>query len=299
MKAPVHGILLLDKPAGMTSNAALQRVRRLFGGAKAGHTGSLDPLATGLLPICFGEATRISGLLLDAVKAYRAEAAFGRRTDTGDVTGQVVAEAPLPVVNEQTAETLRAAFLGEQKQVPPMYSALKQGGQRLYRLARQGRQVERKPRTIHIHELDFSRLDEQGMCFDVRCSKGTYVRVLIEDMGRFLATEACMTALRRTGVGPFEIGKAVTLASLEQLSEADRLACLLPSEQALLQHPVLQLDAEQAGRLLQGQRFRVHGPRGRTLRAHGPGRRFLGLVYLDDSGLLRVERLFPHSAGLL
>ncbi len=299
MKASVHGILLLDKPAGMTSNAALQQVRRLFSGAKAGHTGSLDPMATGLLPICFGEATRISGLLLDAYKTYMAEARFGQRRDTGDATGDVVAQAALPEIEPHTAEALAQAFLGHLQQVPPMYSALKKDGQRLYALARQGKEIARKPRDIEIAELRFRRLDNQGMAFAVRCSKGTYVRVLIEDMARWLGTEGHMTALRRTGVGPFVLEQAWQLEQLSAMEPAARMACLQPTETALQHHPVLTLDAEQARRLLQGQRFGVQGQKGRTLRAHDPQGRFLGLVRINEQGLLQVERIFPHSAGLL
>ncbi len=299
MNASVHGILLLDKPAGMTSNAALQQVRRLFGRAKAGHTGSLDPMATGLLPICFGEATRVSGLLLDAHKAYQAEAAFGQRRDTGDATGAVVAEAAFPVIEDDTPSRLRQAFLGRQEQIPPMYSALKQDGQRLYALARQGKEVTRKPRVIEIAELQLQRLDNQGMAFAVRCSKGTYVRVLIEDMARWLGSEGYMTALRRTAVGIFSLEQAVTLAELEAMDETQRRVCLKPAEAALMDYPALSLDASQARRLLQGQRFHVQETDNQVFRAHDPEGRFLGLVRVDARGLLQVERIFPHSAGLL
>ncbi len=299
MKTSVHGILLLDKPAGMSSNAALQQVRRLFAHAKAGHTGSLDPMATGLLPVCFGEATRISGLLLDAHKSYEAEASFGQRRDTGDATGTVVAEAALPAIEADTASRLRQAFLGPQQQVPPMYSALKKDGKRLYALARQGKEVARKPREIEIAELQLYRLDSQGMAFAVRCSKGTYIRVLIEDMARWLGSEGTMTALRRTAVGPFTLKQAWDLERLAAMEPEARLACLQPAESALLHHPVLELDTKQAQRLLQGQRFPMEGPLNQTLRARDPEGRFLGLVRINGQGLLQVERLFPHSAGLL
>ncbi len=202
----VHGVLLLDKPAGSSSNAALREAQRLYGAAKAGHTGTLDPLATGLLPACFGEATQFSHLLLDSDKAYRASMRLGMTTSTGDLEGAVTSRAPVTVSREDVAAAARR-FVGEIMQVPPMYSAIKQGGEPLYRLARAGLDVPRAPRAVVIRELAVLAMAGAEVELAVTCSKGTYIRVLAEDIGRALGCGACLAALRRTGVGGFALDR--------------------------------------------------------------------------------------------
>lgn len=252
----LRGILLLDKPAGPTSNRALERVKRLYGAAKAGHAGSLDPLATGMLPICFGSATKLAAFLLDSGKSYAVTAQFGAATATGDSEGEVVArsEAPAP-----TEEALRAAldgFVGDILQIPPMYSALKQGGVRLYELARRGIEVEREPRQVRIHAIELDEYRWPVCRFSVSCSKGTYVRSLVMDLAVAVGTLGHVTALRRTAVEPFPADGMVTLEQLEQDAERGFAALdarLLPPEDALAGWPVAVLDAAAAGRWLQGQ----------------------------------------------
>ncbi|MGB5440817.1 MAG: tRNA pseudouridine(55) synthase TruB, partial [Gammaproteobacteria bacterium] len=201
---PVNGILLLDKPAGVTSNAALQIVKKLYRARKAGHTGSLDPLATGLLPICFGEATKISGFLLDADKDYLVTCKLGERTTTGDAEGEVEQRRPVERVTEKLVRKAMQGFIGDIEQIPPMYSALKHKGERLYKLARQGIEVERAPRQVTIFEMELTDFSLPEATFRVHCSKGTYVRTLIEDIGEVLGCGAHVIRLRRLGVGPFD-----------------------------------------------------------------------------------------------
>lgn len=288
-----NGILLLDKPAGMSSNSAVQRVRRAFGREKAGHTGSLDPLATGVLPICLGEATKVAGYLLEGDKEYEFIARFGARTSTGDTEGEVIeqCEVPQDLRGELTAAIPR--YLGTIAQVPPMYSALKRDGQPLYRLARQGITVEREARSITIHELEL--LDVQGTdarC-RVRCSKGTYVRTLAEDLAQSMGSCAHLIALRRTAVAPFPPG---AMATLEQVEAAPSAVPLLPADAALPQLPPLQLDKAQAGKLRQGQTIRaeVAGdlPPG-LVRVYDPVARFLGIGAVEEGGpTVKPVRLF-------
>ncbi len=253
----VRGILLLDKPSGLTSNRALQRVKRLYGAAKAGHTGSLDPLATGMLPICFGVATRLGGFLLDAAKAYRVTARFGVATDTADADGAVTERLDQP---RPTVAALRdglGRFLGEIDQIPPMYSALKQGGKRLYELARRGVVVEREPRRVTIFELALERYAWPDAELYVRCSKGTYVRSLVVDLAAALGTVAHVAALRRVAVAPFEGEPMATLEQLEALAAAGGTnaldARLLPPERALAGWPEVLLSRDAAERLAHGQ----------------------------------------------
>lgn len=250
----VDGILLLDKPTGITSNAALQKVRRLYVAEKAGHTGSLDPLATGMLPVCFGQATKLSGLMLEADKRYRATVRLGIKTSSGDVDGEVVAtrEGPLP-----SREAIAAAIprlLGEIEQIPPMYSAIKREGTHLYELARQGIEVERSARRVSIHELVLLACTGEGFVFEVCCSKGTYVRTLAEDWAALLGQYGHLTALRRIETGPFRAGDLVTTADLEaagdDLDALDRL--LRPLSAALAGWPTLAVDRQDAIRLRRG-----------------------------------------------
>lgn len=284
-----HGILLLDKPRGLSSNAAVQRVRRAFGREKAGHTGSLDPLATGMLPICLGEATKVAGYLLEGDKEYTFTARFGERTSTGDTEGEVVETCEVPA---DLAGALQAAiplYLGTIEQVPPMYSALKRDGQPLYRLARQGIEVEREARPVTIRTLELLEVSDHEARLKVRCSKGTYVRTLAEDLAQSMGSCAHLTALRRSAVAPFPPGGLVTL---EQVETAAAAVPLLAADAALPQLPLVVLDKELAGRLRQGQAVTPGGPAPAPdglVRVYGPAGRFLGIGALEQGG----ERLKP------
>lgn len=289
--------MLLDKPQGLTSNGVLQQVKRLYEASKAGHTGSLDPLATGMLPICFGSATRIGGYLLDAHKTYHVVARLGVATDTGDAEGSVVREetSPIPSLAEVT-ETL-SRFVGEIEQVPPMYSALKRGGVPLYRLARRGIEVPRAPRPIVIDSMALVSYAWPDLTFVVRCSKGTYVRVLVTDIAGSLGTCGHVRELRRLSVEPFEQGRMYTLEELTSIAAAGGLraldALLLPADSALPDWPEIVLDAGSAARLAQGQA--VMGdpawPRG-LVRVYAPARAFLAIGEVSAEGWLAPKRVF-------
>jgi tRNA pseudouridine55 synthase len=289
----ISGVLLLDKPAGYSSNQALGRAKRLIGERKAGHTGTLDPFATGLLPICFGEATKFSSDLLDADKAYRATACLGVRTDTGDTEGQEIARREVNITGDQVEAAL-SHFRGVISQVPPMYSALKRNGRPLYELARQGIEVERAARIVTIHRLELVQFEANQLQFDVTCSKGTYVRTLAEDIGEVLGCGAHLVALRRTLVGSLQLSDAVTLEKLEALSLSERLEQLAPVDYLLQGLRRVDLDAVVSARFLQGQRLRldledgvyaVHG-----VRASGGEMSLLGTAS-SDNGVLRPKRL--------
>lgn len=292
------GILLLDKPRGLSSNAALQRVRRLFDGAKAGHAGSLDPLATGMLPICVGEATKIAGDIVAGEKCYRFTVALGERTATGDAEGEVTESAPVPALDRARVEAVLAGFLGAQSQVPPMYSAIKQQGAPLYRLARAGQVVERAPRAIEIHALELLGLAAGSLELQTRCSKGTYVRVLAEDIAVRLGTVGFVSALHRLSVEPFERETMHTLESLEaQHARGERLMLLrvdLPLEHLAR----VALPEALVARLFKGQT--VAGgtaispvPAGSSVRArlYDLSGRFLGLGIVDGAGNVQPKRL--------
>jgi tRNA pseudouridine55 synthase len=291
----VNGILLLDKPAGLTSNAALQVVKRLYRARKAGHTGSLDPLATGLLPICFGEATKISGFLLDADKHYLVRCQFGIRTTTGDAEGEVLEQRPVTGVDAARLRQLLEDFQGQIEQIPPMYSALKHKGERLYNLARQGLEVEREARTVTIHALELVQLE--GSCAELRvhCSKGTYVRTLVEDIGAALGCGAHVAGLRRTGVGPFDDSNLADMAQLEALATEgyavlDRL--LLPIEDGLAQWPGVRLSGDAAFYLRQGQPVLVpQAPTEGWVRLYEGERQFMGMGEVLDDGRVAPRRL--------
>jgi len=243
------GILLLDKPLGLSSNGALQRVRYLLGRPKAGHTGSLDPLATGMLPICIGEATKLAGALLAGIKGYSVKMRLGERTDTGDAEGTIVERTALPVLEPGRIESVFAAHRGRQSQIPPMYSALKRDGQPLYKLARQGKEVERAPRDIEIHALELLEFTPDSLRARVTCSKGTYIRTLVEQLGVALGSCAHVIALRRDFVEPFRESPMLTLAQLEALKEPPPL---LDADLAVGHLPALKLSASQARAISSG-----------------------------------------------
>ncbi|MBA3580876.1 MAG: tRNA pseudouridine(55) synthase TruB [Gammaproteobacteria bacterium] len=256
---PVHGVLLLDKPIGMSSNAALQKVKRLYNAQKAGHTGSLDPLATGVLPLCFGEATKVSGFLLDADKRYLCECRLGVTTTTGDAEGEVLLTREVPVLSDVYLQTVLAKFTGTLQQIPPMYSALKRDGVPLYKLARKGETVERAARTIKIYALHLNEWQADRLVLDVSCSKGTYIRSLAEDIGEAIGCGAHLTMLRRIKAGPYEIEQSVTFEQLEQaLHRVESIdAYLLPLDGAIQALPAIVLPAELARLMLQGQAVSV------------------------------------------
>ena len=291
----VSGILLLDKPVGITSNLALQKVKRLFDANKAGHTGNLDPMASGLLPICLGEATKVSGFLLDSDKTYLGTIRLGERTNTADAEGEVIDTRPVENIDEARVRDVLANFIGEQEQVPPMYSAIKQNGQPLYKLAREGIEVERKARKISIFNIDLLRLSANELEIGVHCSKGTYIRTLAEDIGEALGCGAHLSALRRTQSGPFDMQHVVTLAELEQLAEKgatelDKL--LLPMESALVDWPQVSLTEHMAYYLRQGQAVQVpQAPADGWVKIFAEDQQFLGIGQILSDGRVAPKRL--------
>lgn len=291
----VNGILLLDKPVGLSSNAALQAVKRLYGARKAGHTGSLDPLASGLLPVCFGEATKVSGFLLDADKHYWVRVRLGVKTATGDAEGEVVARSDAPLPAKAQVRAVLERFLGEQEQIPPMHSAIKHQGKRLYELARAGREVERKPRRIRIDEFTLEGLEGDVMELRVRCSKGTYVRTLAEDVAERLGTCGHVIALRRLAVGPFGSQGMHTMEELESHAgegQAALDALLLPIGEALADWPAVTLDADSAFYLGRGQPVQVpRAPTSGWVRVYDRQDRLLGVGEVLDDGRIAPKRL--------
>ncbi|MER2553255.1 MAG: tRNA pseudouridine(55) synthase TruB [Thauera sp.] len=286
----VDGVLLLDKPVGMSSNGALQAARRLLNAAKAGHTGTLDPMASGLLPLTFGEATKFSQMLLDADKTYEAVVQLGVDTDSGDAEGKVVATRPV-AVDRAVLDAVLARFRGEIEQVPPMYSALKRDGKALYEYAREGIELERAARRVTIHALELREFDGERLTLRVHCSKGTYIRSLAMDIGAALGCGAHLAALRRTAIGRFDLAGAVTLERLEAAAEGERDALLAPADALVAGFPVLELDADAARALLQGRTLALPGARpGTQARVYGPGG-FLGVAQWQDDGRLAARRL--------
>ena len=286
----VDGLLLLDKATGVTSNAALQAARRLYRAAKAGHTGTLDPLATGLLPVLFGEATKFGGELLDADKTYAAEIALGATTTTGDAEGEVVERHPVTAPRAEVERVL-AGFRGEGVQVPPMYSALKRDGRPLYEYARAGQSVERAARPIRIHELALDALEGASLSITVRCSKGTYIRVLAEDIGRALGCGAHLARLRRLAIGRFSLAGAATIEELEALEADARDARLLPLD-ALIGHlPPITLGEVAGSRFAHGQSTECPGFQPGRVRVYGAGGAFLGVGTVGTDGSLQPRRL--------
>jgi tRNA pseudouridine55 synthase len=292
----VNGILLLDKPSGLSSNAALQRVRRLMGADKAGHVGSLDPLATGMLPICLGEATKVAGDITAARKRYQFTIAFGRRTATGDLEGEVVEEAPVPPLNMAQVELALDHFRGSQSQVPPMFSALKRDGQPLYKLARAGITVERAPRHIEISELSLLRLGEGQLELTALCSKGTYIRVLAEDIASYLGTCGHVVALRRLYVEPFDHAPMHTLVDVEAFCQGGSVLPMIAPDEALPGMASVHLPADLAERLAHGQSVVVAGGTAAgKVRLYDAQDRFMGLGEADGQGQVRPRRLFASS----
>lgn len=291
----ISGILLLDKPVGITSNLALQKVKRLFDASKAGHTGNLDPMASGLLPICLGEATKISGYLLDSDKTYLGTVRLGERTNTADAEGEVIETRPVENIDETRVREVLAQFVGEQEQVPPMHSAIKQNGQPLYKLAHQGIEVERKARKITIYKIDLLRISENELEIEVHCSKGTYIRTLAEDIGEMLGCGAHLSALRRTQSGPFNMEHVVTLPELEELAEqgSDALDKLLqPIESALTDWPEVSLSEHTAYYLRQGQAVQVpQAPASGWVKIFADDQQFLGIGQILADGRVAPKRL--------
>jgi tRNA pseudouridine55 synthase len=289
---PAVGILLLDKPVGLSSNAALQRVRRLGGGIKAGHCGSLDPLASGMLPICLGEATRLAGELLVGRKVYRFCLQLGERTATGDAEGEILERSEVPALTSGAIEQVLARFRGAQSQVPPMYSALKRGGTPLYRLARAGVEVEREARSITIDGLEL--LELRGTCLELRllCSKGTYVRVLGEEIARALETCGRLERLRREYVEPFADEPMVSLEQLEAAGTGARSWPLLRADRAVEHLPPLHLGAPEARALACGRTVAMQEPTAGRWRLYDADGCFLGLGISSSAGELKVQRLF-------
>ena len=286
----LDGILLLDKPAGPSSNQALQRARRLLGARKAGHAGTLDPLATGLLPVLFGEATKFAGSLADADKEYEATVWFGVRTTTGDLGGEILAQGPAGITSEQL-QWVAEQFRGEIRQVPPMHSALKVAGRPLYERARRGETIERASRIVSIIELVVGELRADECDIRVRCSKGTYIRTLAEDMGRALGCGATLKRLRRTMVGFFSIRAAVPLDELESGGALMAESAMLPVDAALGHLPIVTLAGEATAQVLRGQPIRVESEPAAMARIYDADtRRFIGLGSVAD-GVLRARRL--------
>jgi tRNA pseudouridine55 synthase len=292
---PVHGLLLLNKPAGLTSNRALQKVKRLLRASKAGHTGSLDPAATGMLPLCFGEATKVCAYLLNADKTYRVSARLGEKTDTGDADGQVIETASVPAMTKLDWESVIDRFIGETQQIPPMYSALKVDGKRLYELARKGQVVDRKPRTIRIDELTLLECKGARLVLRVKCSKGTYIRTLVEDIAAAAGTIAHTDSLHRESVGSFRAEDMLDLSKAEEWAEsAPELLRerLLAPDIALAEMPPVEIREDQSARFVQGQQLEVSDAANGEVRVYGEKGQFLGVGELIGNGKLAPRRVF-------
>lgn len=306
MKQVISGVLLLDKASGISSHSALARAKFLFksdsqDSKKAGHTGTLDPMATGLLPLCFGEATKFAQFGLDADKGYQALIKLGAQTDSGDADGQIVQSAPIVPFCQETLDALAKTLIGEQQQVPPMYSALKKDGKKLYEYARAGVEVARQPRTIYIHHLSLSKISDDEILLNVRCSKGTYVRVLGETIAEKLGTLGHLTALRRTQTGGFDVADAIDLAQLEQRSMDERLASLLPIDVLLGHLPRLDVTDAQCARLQLGQRLNVKSQLTHLPTFTDPlmvriydGDAFAGLGEVEPNGRLQPKKMLTR-----
>lgn len=297
-RRPVHGVLLLDKPLGLSSNQALQKAKWLLRAEKAGHTGTLDPLATGVLPLCFGAATKFSGLHLDADKTYEATLQLGVTTTTGDAEGEVIERRAVPAITPEQLEAVRQRFLGRITQVPPMHSALKKDGKALYEYARAGIEVERAPREVAIHALNLAlaQVDQAqaAIKIEVTCSKGTYIRTLGEDIGQALGCGGHLTRLRRTATGPFVAAQCTTLPALEALDDHERLNLLQPAEALLPDHTAVTLAADDAAKFLTGLRRRGDWADADHVVVFGdPPRALLGSAHIKAGELIPSRLLSP------
>ena len=296
MLKKIDGILLLDKPLHMTSNGVLQRVKRLFNAKKAGHTGSLDPLATGMLPLCFGEATKVSQFLLDSDKHYYVEATLGVRTTTGDAEGEVIETKSVDGIEVNHVIAVLAQFVGAIQQIPPMFSALKHQGKPLYELARQGIEIERKSREIFIYSSQLEAMQGHKFTFNVHCSKGTYIRTLVEDIGAMLGCGAFVSGLRRTIVSPYQKNKMYSLSELEVMHEqygADALIeCLLPIDTSVQHLPVVNLSSAATFYMRTGQAVMVpHVPTSGWVRIFADDAQFMGIGEILEDGRVAPRRL--------
>ena len=318
MKAPrpprraVHGVLLLDKPLGWTSNDALQKTKGMLRAEKGGHTGTLDPLATGLLPLAFGAATKFAQVSLDADKRYLATVRLGQRTTTADGEGELIEEREVNVTRAQIDAAV-AAHTGALMQTPPMHSAVKHQGRALYEYARKGIEIDRPARAVIIHQLDIIDWQAPLLTIDVRCSKGTYIRTLAEDIGATLGCGAHLSALRRTGSGALDLNKAVTLEAFEAMSEAERDGCLLRPDVLVADWPAVALDGDEAAKFLSGMRRRVANPDASAVRVYGPptagsnasttgntgAGHFLGTAHIASGELIADRLLSPPEVQAL
>lgn len=297
VRRAISGVLLLDKVAGFTSNAALQKAKWLYRAEKAGHTGTLDPFATGLLPLCLGEATKFSQFLLDADKIYRAEILFGIRTSSGDLDGEVIAERPVTSDEANLRQALER-FRGDIEQVPPMHSALKHQGRPLYEYARQGIEIERAARKVTVFDIELESFDGRVASVRVHSSKGFYVRALADDLGEVLGCGAHLTGLDRLQVGPYHLEDAITLEELAELSEEERDARLLPPDNLTLDLARLDLDLEAAWQINHGQAIWQSGLRvGELLRLYAPDGTFLGVAEVNQDGKAAPKRLLASGSS--
>lgn len=293
----VDGVLLLDKPYAMTSNAALQTARRLLNAQKAGHTGTLDPLASGLLALTFGEATKFSADLLHADKTYIAGIKLGQKTTTGDLEGDFLQTRPVRVNRADIEKTLNA-FRGDILQVPPMFSALKRAGKTLYDLAREGVSIEREARSVRIEKLEILEFADELLTVEVTCSKGTYIRVLAEDIGEALGCGAHLASLRRTKVGALSLEDAVTLQALETMSVDERLATLKPLDALMQTLPAVHLSENDRVRFCHGQRLALGLPSCPRVRVYGPDEQMVGTARVNERGVLEPERLIANKKDI-
>lgn len=297
----IDGILLLDKPLGFTSNQALQKIKGMFNASKAGHTGSLDPLASGLLPICFGEATKISSYLLDSDKSYLTECHLGIRTSSGDGEGQILEQKQVSQFSQHEITSVLSKFTGEISQLPPMHSAIKKDGQPLYKLARKGLEVEREPRVIKIYDLNLVSVEKDKLVIDVKCSKGTYIRTLVEDIGASLGCGAYVSSLRRYQVGAFKINQAVEFDAVQKLRDEKAFDAmdelLIPMQDALENWPSIELSDDAAHFLRQGQPVLVsRAPTSGWVRLFEKRGDFMGVGEIQDDGLVAPKRLLRSSS---
>ena len=294
VKRPLNGVLMLDKAPGASSNAALQQAKRLYQAAKAGHAGTLDPLATGLLPVLFGEATKFSSDLLEADKTYAAEIRLGVSTTTADAEGEVIAARAVNVTSGELAAALQN-FRGSILQTPPLYSALKHAGKPLYAYARAGIDIERVPRQVTIHALELQWFEGDRLALSVTCSKGTYIRSIAHDLGEMLGCGAHLAALRRTAVGRFGIDCAHTLESLEAMPAPERDACLLPVDALLQSLPEARLEPAQEARFVRGQQVPWEGPPQARVRVYGATGALLGVGEADAGGTISPKRVIANA----